>query len=257
MIYKAKLKLRDILLCCLIVFSSSAFAIAGRVYVGGTIATSSTQISNNHPSINYYDGNLTDDYPVHGSRSNQALFGINAGYEFTGNSIIPAVALGLGIYSSPRHTYHGRVVETALGDPSFALYANKFHIDTARMMVETQFNWAYRSILPYINLGVGLVWNHVQGYQETSLDNIGYVPLPAFRSKTLTHFAYQIGIGIGYDFQFLNDPFPCQRERISLGYRFVDLGRVSFGTRGSDYPYRLNLGRLSAQEFYLIYAHYF
>lgn len=46
-------------------------------------------------------------------------------------------------------------------------------------------------------------------------------------------------------------------DRLALGYRYANLGKVSFGRREPAYPYALRLGQLSSNEIYLSYTHVF
>lgn len=62
---------------------------------------------------------------------------------------------------------------------------------------------------------------------------------------------------MGYAFNFKKSISDYQHERILLGYRYVNLGDASFGTRGEVYPYRLDMGNLTTNEIYLIFMHLF
>ena len=111
--------------------------------------------------------------------------------------------------------------------------------------------------VPFINIGIGSAWNRLNGYKESPVDSTGYVALPPFQSHTNSNFAYQVGLGVGYAFNFDRYEADYQHERISLGYRYVNLGDASFGTRGAVYPYSLDTGRLISNEAYLTYTHLF
>jgi opacity protein-like surface antigen len=239
-------------------FPASVFAANGHIYLGGTIGASVAEVGNSNPRINYYDGFLTDAYPIHRSHATTAIIGLNGGYEFVGEGLTPAIALGLGIYGTPgEYDYKGQLVETAEGDPSSTLYNYKYNINSTRLMLEAQFTWMLERFEPFINIGVGSAWNRISGYKESPVDSTGYVPLPPFQSRTNTNFAYQVGLGVGYAFNFSRCMSNYQHERISLGYRYVNLGDASFGTRGVVYPYSLDTGRLTSNEVYLTYTHLF
>jgi opacity protein-like surface antigen len=244
---------------CLILFlfSTSTFATHGHTYLGGTIGASKAIMGNSNPTITYYDGNLTDAYPVHGRQASTAIIGINGGYEFVGAGYMPAIALGLGIYGMPGdYDYKGQLIETAIGDPSSMLYNYKYHVNSTRLMFETQFTWLFEKIAPFINIGFGPAWNRLSGYTESPVDSTAYVALPPFQSRTNTNFAYQLGLGVGYAFNFKRGVSE-NHDRISLGYRYVNLGNTSFGTRGAVYPYNLDTGKLTSNEVYLSYTHLF
>lgn len=258
-LYLAKQKLKWLILFLVSAFTtSSAFALIGHPYLGGTIGASIAENGNNNPQINYYDGFLTDAYPINGSHPTTSSIGVNGGYEFAGERFLPAIALGLGVYGTPgEYDYKGQLIETTLGDSGSTLYDYKFHIKSMRLMVEAQFTWILEQFAPFVAIGAGTAWNRLSGYTESPIDSTGYVALPPFQSRTNTHFTYQIGLGVGYAFNFARSRSGYQHERISLGYRYVNLGNASFGTRGAVYPYRLSMGRLTTNEIYLIYTHLF
>ena len=251
--YQSKHANRNLAWVILFLISTSVYAVNGHVFLGGTIGLNKARMGNNNTTINYYDGNLTDAYPLNRNDANTATIGINSGYEFQGSGLIPAIALGLGIYGTPvGYDYKGQLVETAIGDPSSTLYDFKYHVHSTRLLLEAQFTWALlEKFAPFINMGIGPARNRLSGYEETPVDNTGYVPLPPFQSHASTDFAYQLGLGVGYAWG------NYQQERISLGYRYVNLGNTTFGTRGDVYPYRLDTGRLTSNEVYLTLTHLF
>jgi len=242
----------------LLLFSASVFATSGHIYLGGTLGASMARLGNKTPQISYDDGNLTDAYPSNGGHSTVTVVGANVGYEFVGSCFKPAIAFGLGVYDTPtEYGYHGQVIETALGDPSNALYQYNYNINSVRIMAEAKLTWMIRQFAPYIDIGVGPVWNHMNGYTETSVDSIGYVALPPFRSHTNMNLAYQAGLGVGYMFNFVGYPSNFMQERISVGYRYANLGDANFGTRSTTYPYQLDTGKLKTNDVYLTYTHLF
>ncbi len=245
-----------LLLCFFLppVFAAST----GHVYLGILIGAGISKLDHSNPQINYDDGFLTDSYPVYNSRSTRAILAANGGYEFLGSGILPALSLGLGIYGAPKnYAYRGQLIETAYGDPSFPLYYYKFHRDNLRLMIESKFSWKISTIAPYVDLGLGWAWNRLSDYRENPVNATGYVALLPFHANTNNHFTYQIGLGISYLLNCKDLKSDYQQDRISLGYRYVDLGHISFGTRGITYPYSLNFGRLTNNEIYLAYTHFF
>lgn len=255
--YQSKQKLSWLIV---LLFSTSLFAANGHVYLGGTVGTSGAIVGNTNPTINYYDGSLTDAYPIHGRHANTTLIGMNGGYEFTGVGLRLAIALGLGMYGTlGNYDYKGQVIETAIGDSSSTLYNYKFHVASTRFMLEAQFTWTLlEKFAPFINIGIGPAWERLSGYTESSVDSPGCTALPPpFQSQTNTNFAYQAGLGIGYAFNFKRYVSDYSHERISLGYRYVNLGDTSFGTRGAVYPHNLDIGRITSNEVYINYMHLF
>jgi hypothetical protein len=245
---------------CLILLSlsTSVFAFNGHGYLSANVDASTLKITNINPQINYYNGFLNDAYPVRNNTATGSLFGLQGGYEWLGRGAYPAIALGLGIYSTQaEYGYSGQLIETARGDAASALYNYKFNIANTRLMAEAQFTWVIRHFTPFINVGVGPSWTQTNGYVEASVDSIGYPPLPAFQNRTNTQLSFQAGFGVGYAFNMTDTASAFQHERIALGYRYVGLGNASFGTRGILYPYKLNLGHLSSNDVYLSYTHLF
>jgi hypothetical protein len=241
----------------LFLFSTSAFATHGHIYLGGTLSDSAATIGNGNPTIQYDDGNSTDAYPIHGRHANKVIIGVNGGYEFVGAGPMPVIALGLGIYGTPTdYDYKGQLIATTVGDPSSTLYNYKYHVNSTRLMFEAQFTWLLEKLAPFINVGLGPAWNRLSGYTESPVDSTGYVALPPFQSRINTNFAYQVGFGVGYAFNFRRS-VSGSPDRISLGYRYVNLGNTSLGTRGAVYPYNLDTGRLTHNEVYLSYTHLF
>jgi hypothetical protein len=242
----------------LLFFSTTIFASTNYPYLGATLGTSIAEVGNKHPHIIYYNGDLNDAYPSRGNHVSTAIMSINGGYEFGGVGWIPSIAFGLGIYNTlGNYGYKGQLIETAMGDPSSTLYDYKYQVNNTSLMLEAQFIWIVRKFAPFINIGAGSAWNRMSGYKENPVNDTGYVPVPPFQSHTNTNFAYQAGFGVGYAFDFANGMSGYQHERISLGYRYANLGDASFGTRGAVYPYSLDTGRLTTHELYLAYTHLF
>lgn len=238
--------------------STSVFAAESQIFLGGTLGSSNATVGNSNPTIHYDNNNLMDAYPVNGRNATTAIISVNGGYEFAGTNHRPAIALGLGVYDTPgKYVYKGQLIEAAIGDPGSVIDNYKYNINSSRLMLETQFTWTLNKFLPFINAGIGSAWNRLSNYSESPADGIGYVAVPPFQSHTNINFAWQIGFGAGYAFNFINHTPGGLHERIYLGYRYVDSGNTSFGTRGAVYPYKLNVGKLISNEVYLGYTHLF
>lgn len=249
-------KIFFILFIALISTNALSYSIKRHTYLSAGIGINSTHLGSPTP-IHYYNGMLTDDYPLSHSTERLNFFNLNAGYEFNFSDSLPLIAVGIGFYNTPSYvSYKGRLNETVTGDPIQTLFQYKFHLKNMRTMLETRLTWMIKQFKPYIDAGVGVSWINVNHYRETPVDNIGYVALPPFESSVTAHFAYQLGIGLGYLFNFSPQSTNMSHEQINLGYHFVSLGNSYFGTRGMNYPYHLKLGHLSANEFYLSYTHF-
>jgi hypothetical protein len=232
--------------------------VMGHYYLSVGAATSQLHVDKTHWNVTYYGGFLNDAYPGGNNNTNAAVFDLHGGYEFTGMGWKPAIAVGLGGYLMPsEYGENGQLIETALGDAPSTLYNYKYNVSSSRLMAEAKFTWTFNHFTPFIDVGVGAGWTRPKNYAETSTDAIGYPALPPFGNHTNTNVAYQAGLGVGYAFNFNQNVSDFQHERISLGYRYVNLGNVTFNSRGSVYPYKLNLGRLSTNDLYLTYTHLF
>lgn len=240
-------------------FSVSAFSAPGHFYVGSSLGASFADLDKHSPSISYFSGTLiTDDYPLNDDDATASIFSLNGGYEFMGAGWRPAIMLGAGVYTNlADYDYNGQLVETVQGNRGTTLYDYHYHLDSFRVMGEAQLTWMLGRISPFINLGIGPAWNHIGGYKETAVTSNGYTALPPFESDTNTNFAYQLGFGLstGFNFSNVNDDF--WHERISIGYRYANLGETSFDTRGSAYPHELHVGRFTTNDIYLNFTHLF
>ena len=235
-----------------------AFFAKGHAYIEISTAASYATLSHSSPKITYVSGTLiTDAYPLNHLSPTSPLIGLKGGYEFSGKEWNPAIMLGLGFYSTltPYH-FNGSLIETATGNNSNKLYTYRYHVASSRLIAEAQFTWMIKTWLPFVQLGVGPSWNSMRQYAEMAATSDGYVPLPPFQSSTMARLAYQVGVGIGKSFNFSSQNTDFQ-NRISVGYRYANLGRTSFGTRGALYPYSLNTGTLATNDLFLSYAHLF
>jgi len=234
----------------LCVLSTPVLSANVRPYAGISVGASDGNSGKGSPNITYVSGvPITDNYPVNDRNILKTMISINGGYEYEGAHLRPAIALGLGLYTTPSDFhYKGHVVETITGDAADTLYRYSYNIKTTRLMAEAQFSWLIKNLLPFISIGVGPSWNRFNNYTESPVNSSGFVALPPFESHTNHHVAYQAGFGLGYDY--------CQ-ERFAIGYRYVNLGQISSGTRGSEYPYALKTGLFTTNDIYLSYTHLF
>jgi len=226
-----------------------------RHYIAVNLGVSFAQFPDSTPTITYYNNLLTDRYPLRSGKTGGApVIGLEFGYRFSGHGWHPTILAGLGLYSIVNpFVVHGTVNETPLGGSTFTLYEYRFNVKNyARAMAEVQFSWLWaHRFTPFIDLGVGPAFNKLYSYQEKTATPNGFVAAPPFRENSSINLAYELGFGIGTLFGH------HKTENIALGFRYLDLGSVSFGTRGSSYPYRLHLGRLMTKEVYLRYTHSF
>ncbi|MCL5261505.1 MAG: outer membrane beta-barrel protein [Gammaproteobacteria bacterium] len=91
-------------------------------------------------------------------------------------------------------------------------------------------NLDWGNFKPFVSAGAGIAFNYVGKVNEKTLsaDN----PFPSYKetnSHSTTSFAWQAGAGIDYTF---ND-----NAFVTLGYRFVDIGKIQSGDRITYSPY--------------------
>jgi len=238
--------------------SIPALSANGHIYLSSSLAASFAELNKNTPVINYDSGLLMDAYPLKSTHASSAVFGFNGGYEFIPANHRIAIALGVGLYTNAAdYNFDGQLVETASGDPSSTLYNYTYYINSTRLMAEIQLTWLMKKISPFIDFGVGPAWNRIGGYSESPATSNGYVALPPFQSNTNVNLAYQVGFGISTAGNFAVHHADFKQDRVSLGYRYVNLGSTSLGTRGAVYPFHLNTGSLTTNDVYLSYTHLF
>lgn len=182
-----------------------------------------------------------------------ALYGINVGYEFKLESYENnLVSFGIGIYQSSNYAAKGQAwfiypnSDDALANYAYKLQSTRF---MAELQLARQFELKKIKLIPFVTFGIGPALNFANSYQETKVGST--YPLAAgFKTQLNIRFVYQAGVGVAC-------PFNADRDRLSIAYRFVDLGNAHFDS-AEGYPlYQLNVGRIRANEIYLGYTHSF
>lgn len=240
-------------------FSMPAFSAVGHPYLAGSAGFSYGHIGNSSPQISYASGvPIIDDYPISGHTTSASMFSVNGGYEFQNKNAWPVIAVGLGLYGAPvDYDFSGLVVETVTGAAPVTLYNYTYNISGTRLMAEVQFTWLMERLSPFINLGVGPGWISANSYTEVPVTSSGFVAQPPFESQTNINFTYQAGFGVSTTFNYTSPSSAYKPDRISIGYRYANLGQTSFATRGATYPYKLNTGLLQSNDVYISYTHLF
>jgi opacity protein-like surface antigen len=256
---KENITMKIIRFLLITLFSLPVFSATGHMYVGGSVAASFSKLSNGEPQITYISGGtITDTYPRNNRRESSSVVAVNGGYEFIGSHWKPAIALGMGLYTTPvGYTYNGQVIETPSGGANDTLFDYSYNISNTRVMAEAQFTWMLGMFAPFVDAGVGPSWNRVNGYTETLVSGQHFTNLPDFKTRTSTTIAYQAGLGVSALFNFGKVKSSFKHERVSIGYRYVDLGNTSLGSRGMSYPHKLSTGTLTANDIYIAYTHLF
>lgn len=236
----------------------------GNYYLGVEYGQSAAKLSDSNQAITYPAkfGSVTDTYTLDKVSSSNGLVSLKGGYEFAGAQWRPAIAIGLGFYTTPTpYKYVGSVDEATSGGSPEKDYTYQFKLNSTSLLAETKFTWSLpHHVMPYVELGFGSAFNNLSGYTETATSASSYVTQPGFKSKNNTNFAYQMGLGVAYAFNvkpFNGNSDVFQHERVALGYRVANLGSANFNTRSADYPYALKLGKLTTSEIYLNFSHLF
>jgi opacity protein-like surface antigen len=126
--------------------------------------------------------------------------------------------MGLGYNETGHWGAKGTFVQGA--DPQSANeYSYRYDIVGRQLMLENKFYYHYDKAHPYLFLGLGASFNRAYDYRTN---------VPSFSTFTReyqdhneTNFTYAVGLGFDRDLS--------KHTRLGLGYRFVDLGKVSLG----------------------------
>lgn len=250
----------SITIISLMVVAASVFArpccLGGNVsdgypYFGIIAGASFTNIGKEQTDTSLGTQGLHYKYLSTDSYSGAVLYGINGGYEFKVRSNM-LLSLGLGVYQGSNYSAKGQeFVVNPVGDSSFRTdYTYK--VRSTRLMLETQLAWRVyishtEKIIPFITMGAGSALNYANSYHEAD-------PAIGNRADFKPHsnicFAYQLGAGISY-------PFNDDNSRLSISYRYIDLGKARFGARESGSAYFLDVGNIKANEIFIGYVHLF
>lgn len=113
----------------------------------------------------------------------------------------------------------GSFYTEAVNTEAHAIHSNAIMLN-ARFFPE--FDWG--RVKPFMNVGGGLSVNHISKVTETSLSSQNPAPIvDESDKKTTPSFAWQAGFGFDYLF--------CHGTFLTVGYRFVDIGKIKSGNR--------------------------
>jgi opacity protein-like surface antigen len=249
------MKIRVLLMGIGLAWGVTGFAFSARPYVGIEWGSDLITLGNSSPAISYHNNYLTDTYPLDNVHLSTTSLSLHGGFVLPQSRPDWMILLGLGWYKSlGATTANGIVNETASGGSTKALYNYSFSVCTQRLMLESQVQWQLTPHwAPYAEAGLGAAWNSASNYQEVATE--GFVTSSAFSNLTTNNLAYQAGLGLRYAFQLTQNQKNNLDDHVSVGYRYVNTGNVSFGDRGSSYPYSLNLGSLTLGEWYISIMH--
>lgn len=161
-----------------------------------------------------------DVYSTHDS-DQTVMFGVQAGRRWALDyQWFSALSLGVQYQVFPSHV-KGQVIQFSL--PEFTNYNFKWRMNSNLALVNAKLNlMEYKRFSPYINGGVGALFNTYEHYTETALPGVTARISPSYQGKGNTRFTYILGAGMDYQFspEFI----------ASAGYQFTDLGVVSTGS---------------------------
>lgn len=106
----------------------------------------------------------------------------------------------------------------------------QFDASSLAFLLESKIMYTKYPFQPYAFLGLGLGKNRLNHYKESPTDPNGTAvaaPSP-FGSKTVTSFAYELGLGVQH--QIANYPSNHLKYFLSLDWRYINLGDAELST---------------------------
>lgn len=174
---------------------------------------------------------LYDDYKTH-QRDDGYLIGLSAGYEFEIEQEqiehwLPNARIGIGYEYVGETKVSGEVhlyQERPYYDYNYETYSNvAWGIAQLDLPNFSHFN-------PFIDIGLGISFNHAGEYHETRINDAVHVRNSAdFSSNTETEFAWRAGLGLNYQLEEIS-PW-----KIGAIIRYSDLGDAKTGD-SETYP---------------------
>ena len=221
-----------------ILLISSAYGAKPYIYMGLGVGLSNIGKSQEYSPttgvlnpvlLNYYDlDNKT--------KLVSPIISLGTGYRFDVGS---KLYFDLGVegdyvnFGDPKGTLHPGINI----QPNFDTLSYSYSVSSVLLMAQGKFGSTDRRWFPYVSLGVGLTFNMLGSYQETSSTSA----TPAqnlYKANVVNDLAYSIGIGL---FQYnINKDLD-----FNIGYRFVYSGYGSLKNPSSNSE-SLSSGALSA-----------
>lgn len=197
--------------------SNASWYLAGQLGIQGLqVSHSSLHVHNDSGYPAPYD---LDNYST-GTSTLGPLFALQVGRRwalFEHN--LTAFSLGLNYQHLFPSIVGGQVMEFSL--PQFTNYNYKWRTASNLILATSKVNLsAYHRIAPYINLGIGLLFNNGD-YSEGAFAGVTPRISPNYTSRSSGQFAYSLGIGVDY---------PCTENVIlNIGYQYLNLGPHNSG----------------------------
>lgn len=201
---------------------------------------SSTSVNNGSGLAAPYDQDI---YRGYSSADMSTLLGFYTGYRWNlFYGLIENLSLGLQYQHFFLAKSAGQVREFSLPE-YFTNYSYAWHNSTDLLLANAKINFAnWQSLSPYVNFGIGMAFNHNQGYSENAYANITPRISPAFQSNDQNNLAYIIGAGLDYKLAI--------NLLVSIGYQYSYLGNTSSGYGlGSWSAEKLDFGNAKSNAF--------
>lgn len=202
-------------------------AIGGGWYLRGDVGEGNLQLRNGistfSPSPNPYTtpGGAIIPQP-YGFNQNydvtpQVALGLGAGYQF--NHFLRADVTGEYRFGSSYHATEGYAAGATYpggGDYYSGSITNAVFLANGYVDLGT---WCH--LTPYIGAGVGVAVNQFSGVTDANIANFGQIG-GAASAHSSTDLAYAFMAGLAYDIG--------PNLKLDVGYRYLDMGRISTGT---------------------------
>lgn len=152
-------------------------------------------------------------YQYVGQRSMKStnLWGVSVGYEIPSDN---ALLVRLGIHTAyvnyGTHTGTGQEYGQDIQNFTYQFSASSFYLLTQGQLV-----WQRETWRPLVILGAGVVWNHLDDYQQTP-----YQYFSLLIPNTKSDFAFELGVGIERSVSSMV---------LGLAYHYLNGGQGEFG----------------------------
>jgi opacity protein-like surface antigen len=155
----------------------------------------------------------------------QGLWGLGAAY-YSGPIMSPALSASLGVAAYATSFGNVNGIEYPFYNAGvFDALNYKFHVRSTAAFVEGRLYYTDYIVQPYFLVGIGAAWNRLSDYQETPInpDLSAAAVSPQFGSNTKTEFAFELGLGLQY--QFYTDFKHNIRYSGLVDYRYLNFGK--------------------------------
>lgn len=163
----------------------------------------------------------TPDSYLPNGENNNAMLTLSAGYHWFFQQVwLPAASLGIEYSYIPQQNNHGQVEQ--FSDPKLINYNYNYktlHQSLSLLGKLDLYRW--NQFMPFVLVGIGNSWNHIQSYQETALSGITPRVSPGFSNGS--QHAWKTTLGVGLDYQ------PIQNLLVSLAYRYDNFNNGKSG----------------------------